>query len=56
VPICPSGGGGSGAGRGDVKGLYPAGGQEKLLKQDLDGSLASLAGNLSIRPTGQIKK
>jgi len=29
---------------------------DKLIQSDLDGSLALLAGNLSIRPDGQMKK
>lgn len=30
--------------------------QNKLVSHDLDGSLASLAGGLSIQPSGQVKK
>ena len=33
-------------------GVHP----DKLIQSDLDGSLALLAGNLSIRPDGQMKK
>jgi len=29
---------------------------DRLIQSDLDGSLALLAGNLSIRPDGQMKK
>jgi len=29
---------------------------DKLIQSDLDGSLALLAGNLSIRPDGQMKR
>jgi len=30
--------------------------QDRLIQSDLDGSLALIAGNLSIRPDGQMKK
>jgi len=43
--------------QGSYAGGQPVGTQpDKLIQSDLDGSLALLAGNLSIRPDGQMKK
>jgi len=44
--------GSSAAGLVNQSGTHP----DRLIQSDLDGSLALLAGNLSIRPDGQMKK
>lgn len=38
------------------QGGTPVNKQDKLIKSDLDSSLASLAGGLNIHPVGQVKK